>query len=61
MKNLFHKGLCLVMALCCIAFKGYAGGGTLPDAQGHDLKLSYSRTTLKTAVSYTHLTLPTIA
>ena len=48
MKNLFHKGLCLVMALCCIAFKGYAGGGTLPDAQGHDLKLSYSRTTLKT-------------
>ena len=36
------------MALCCIAFKGYAGGGTLPDAQGHDLKLSYSRTTLKT-------------
>ncbi len=23
-------------------------GGTLPDAQGHDLKLSYSRTTLKT-------------
>ena len=24
------------------------GGGTLPDAQGHDLKLSYSRTTLKT-------------
>ena len=35
------------MALCCIAFKGYAGGGTLPDAQGHDLKLSYSRTTLK--------------
>ncbi len=27
MKNLFHKGLCLVMALCCIAFKGYAGGG----------------------------------
>ena len=40
MKNLFHKGLCLVMALCCIAFKGYAGGGTLPDAQGHDLKLS---------------------
>lgn len=48
MKNLFHKGLCLVMALCCIASRGYAGGGTLPDAQGHDLKLSYSRTTLKT-------------
>ena len=24
------------------------GGGTLPGAQGHDLKLSYSRTTLKT-------------
>ena len=48
MKNLFHKGLCLVMALCCIAFKGYAGGGTLPAAQGHDLKLSYSRTTLNT-------------
>ena len=46
MKNLFHKGLCLVMALCCIALR-YAGG-TLPDAQGHDLKLSYSRTTLKT-------------
>lgn len=36
------------MALCCVAFNGYAAGGGLPDAQGHDLNLSYSRTTLKT-------------
>lgn len=34
MKNLFHKGLCLVMALCCIAFKGYAGGGRFPAPKG---------------------------
>lgn len=34
MKNLFHKGLCLVMALCCIAFKGYAGGERFPILKG---------------------------
>ena len=32
MKNLFHKGLCLVMALCCIAFKG--GGERFPTPKG---------------------------
>ncbi|WP_295939795.1 TonB-dependent receptor [uncultured Alistipes sp.] len=48
MKKLFHKGLSLVVALCCAAPLGRVVAGELPAVQEHDLNLSYSRTTLKT-------------
>ena len=34
MKNLFHKGLCLVMALCCIASRAMREEERFPTPKG---------------------------